>query len=115
MQLDAETGETRLPTIQARLLQCFFLLSRSRIHQCWSIFGTIINLIFATGLHRKNGTPGGAGGQEEDMIILECRKRVFWVAYVMDRYLSAVLGRPMLIQDEDIDQVCPKIQILYWH
>jgi hypothetical protein len=49
------------------------------------------------------------------MIILECRKRVFWVAYVMDRYLSAVLGRPMLIQDEDIDQVCPKIQILYWH
>jgi len=110
-ELEAETEEIRLPALQARLLQCFYLLSRSRIHQCWSIFGSIINLIFATGLHRKNGTPGNGGVQAEDMILHECQKRVFWVAYVLDRYLSTVLGRPLLIQDEDIDQVRPSSRI----
>jgi hypothetical protein len=104
-QLEAETGEIQLPTIQARLLQCFYLLSRSRKHQCWSIFGTVINLIFATSLHRKFGSPD-SGGRQQDLILSECQKRVFWVAYVLDRYLSVALGNPQMIHDEDIDQVC---------
>ncbi len=110
-QLDIETGEIRLPTIQARLLQCFYLLSRSRKHQCWSIFGTVINLIFAISLQRKHGSPDSSG-QPQDLILSECQKRVFWVAYVLDRYLSVVLGNPQLIQDEFIDQVCFVLLIL---
>jgi hypothetical protein len=107
-QLETETGEIQLPTIQARLLQCFYLLSRSRKHQCWSIFGTVINLIFATSLHRKYGSPD-SNGRPQDLILSECQKRVFWVAYVLDRYLSVTLGSPQMIHDEDIDQELPAV------
>lgn len=34
----------------------------------------------------------------------ECEKRVYWSAYVTDTYLSAMLGRPSVFHDEDIDQ-----------
>ncbi|KAE9371616.1 hypothetical protein N431DRAFT_545824 [Stipitochalara longipes BDJ] len=107
-QLDVESGEIRLPTIQARLLQCLYLLSRSRKHQCWFIFGTVVNLIFASGLHRKHGSPDSPG-QPQDLILAECQKRVFWMAYEIDRYLSVVLGNPQLIQDEFIDQELPAV------
>lgn len=37
----------------------------------------------------------------------ECRKRTFWAAYTLDRYLGVLLGRPRIFQDEDIDQEYP--------
>lgn len=40
-------------------------------------------------------------------IVNECRKRTFWSAYTLDRYLSVLLGRPRIFQDEDIDQEYP--------
>ena len=62
-------------------------------HQCWSIFGTVSNLIFAISLQRKHSSPDSLG-QPQDLILSGWQKRVFWVAYVLDRYLSAVLGNP---------------------
>lgn len=34
---------------------------------------------------------------------------MFWVAYNLDKYLAASLGRPMTFKDEDIDQELPTI------
>ncbi|KUJ06828.1 uncharacterized protein LY89DRAFT_678409 [Mollisia scopiformis] len=101
-QLAKETGEIRLATLQARLLQCLYLLSRSRINQCYSIFGTVVNFIYAIGIHRERRP-----SSTSDLLEIEMQKRVFWGAYVMDKYLSSSLGRPQLIQDEDIDQELP--------
>lgn len=39
----------------------------------------------------------------------ECKKRVFWVAYNLDKYLSAIMGRPCVFHDEDIDQEMPSL------
>jgi hypothetical protein len=36
------------------------------------------------------------------------RKRVFWSAYTLDKYLSIILGRPRVFRDEDIDQNYPE-------
>jgi hypothetical protein len=45
---------------------------------------------------------------------LESRRRLFWCAYSLDKYLAAALGRPRTFKDEDIDQVsCLKYQYLY--
>jgi hypothetical protein len=103
-QLSGETGETRLTSVQARLCQCFYLLSRSRINHCWSLFGTTAHLALAIGLHRKRrkDTSGNL-----DAIEAECRKRVFWCAYSLDKYLSVALGRPRSFHDDDIDQELP--------
>lgn len=37
----------------------------------------------------------------------ECRKRVFWSAYTLDKYFRIVLGRPGMFRDEDVDQQLP--------
>ena len=106
--VSSETGEIRLTSVQARLCQCFYLLSRSRVNHCWSLFGTTAHLILAIGMHRKRRVEASSGA---DLVELECRKRVFWCAYGLDNYLSVVLGRPRTFHDEDIDQVNVALRI----
>ncbi|KAN0096685.1 Fungal specific transcription factor domain containing protein [Hyaloscypha variabilis] len=103
-QLSSETGEIRLTSVQARLCQCFYLLARSRVNHCWSLFGTTAHLILAIGIHRKRRVEASNGA---DLVEVECRKRVFWCAYGLDNYLSAALGRPRTFHDDDIDQELP--------
>ncbi len=100
-----ETGAPRLEMIQARLMQCLYLLSSSRANQCWYTFGTTVHLIMALGLHRRKHSR--AADVPGAYIEIECQKRVFWSAYIVDRYLSVILGRPRTLNDEDIDQELP--------
>ncbi|KAI9730861.1 MAG: hypothetical protein M1834_005579 [Cirrosporium novae-zelandiae] len=109
-QLGAEKGRTRLESVQARLCQCFYLLSHSNVNHCWSLFGTTSRLIQALGLHRKRPpvTDQTNAGMAGNFVDQESRKRVFWCAYILDRYLSSILGRPCTFHDEDLDQVLPE-------
>ncbi|UKZ71390.1 uncharacterized protein TrAtP1_012349 [Trichoderma atroviride] len=99
--LSSEKGAIRLESIQARLLQCLWLLSESRINHCWNLFGTAARLAYAIGLHRKRHA------DRIDRIEVECRRRTFWSAYALDNYLSMALGRPRTFHDDDIDQELP--------
>jgi hypothetical protein len=105
-RLARETGTPRLESVQARLAQCLYLLGSSRTNQAWYLFGTTAQLILSIGLHRQrhSRTSQGAPGPTVEM---ECRKRVFWSAYTLDKYFSVVLGRPGIFRDEDIDQDFP--------
>ncbi|KAI5456689.1 finger protein [Mariannaea sp. PMI_226] len=103
-QLAAEKGAIRLTSVQARLAQCFYLLSHSRLNHCWSLFGTTAHLMLALGIHRKSRVDATS---HPDYVDLECRKRTFWCAYNLSTYLSAALGRPRTFHDEDIDQEMP--------
>lgn len=100
-QLSKERGAVRLASVQARLLQCFYLLTQSRINHCWSLFGTLSHLMLAIGLNRGRK----CDPTTSDYVELESRRRVFWCAYSLDKYLAAALGRPRTFKDEDIDQV----------
>ena len=103
-QLAREKGSIRLTSVQARLTQCYYLLTQSRINHCWSLFGTVSHLVLATGLNRNRRSDVTSGlGQIE----AECHRRTFWCAYTLDVYLSVVLGRPRLFHDEDIDTELP--------
>ncbi|KAI9371725.1 hypothetical protein BJX61DRAFT_534573 [Aspergillus egyptiacus] len=102
-QLSSEQGPVRLASVQARLCQCLWLLSQSRINHCWSLFGTVARLAFALGLHRNRHPRSHAMSQVE----IECRRRTFWSAYSLDNYLSSALGRPRTFHDKDIDQELP--------
>lgn len=107
-QLQKEKGQVRLASVQARLAQCFYLLSRSRINHAWSLFGTTAHLALAIGLHRRRrpDAPGTGAGASHG-VEAECRRRVFWCAYTLDKYLAAALGRPRALREEDIDQELP--------
>ncbi|KAF2029904.1 hypothetical protein EK21DRAFT_66742 [Setomelanomma holmii] len=105
-QLAKERGAVRLASVQARLLQCFYLLTQSRINHCWSLFGTLSHLALAIGLHRGRKCESSA---TVDYVEQESRRRTFWCAYSLDKYLAAALGRPRTLKDEDIDQELPTI------
>lgn len=103
-QLARETGAISLTSIQARFLQCMFLLTQSRINHCWSMLSTVIHLSLAAGLHRDKSASTSNG---LSLAEAESRRRTFWCAYTLDVYLSIALGRPRLFHDEDIDIKLP--------
>lgn len=106
--LNRECEPASLTTAQALLNSCFYTLTCSRLNHCWSLFGTTARLILALGLHRRNVGSAAAHRASPNLVELECRKRLFWSAYNLDKYLSAIFGRPAMLHDEDTDQVfCP--------
>ncbi|KAI9046152.1 Zn(II)2Cys6 transcription factor [Aspergillus affinis] len=103
--ISMEFGPPRLETVQARLGQCLFLLASSRANECWYAFGTALQLVTALGLHRK--CPAKLLKNGNNYLERELRKRIFWSAYTLDKYLSVMFGRPRLLHDEDNDQEFP--------
>ncbi|KAK2015994.1 fungal-specific transcription factor domain-containing protein [Colletotrichum eremochloae] len=102
---EMEVGLPKLESAQSRILQGLYLLQTTRMNQAWYVFGSILPIVSALGLHRKSGR--NRGSSDRDYIISQCRKRTFWVAYTIDKYLSVVFGRPRMYHDEDIDQDFP--------
>ncbi|RAH48996.1 uncharacterized protein BO95DRAFT_460442 [Aspergillus brunneoviolaceus CBS 621.78] len=100
-----ESGAPRLESVQARLGQCFYLLSSSRANECWYSFGTALQLVTALGLHRRHR--GKVPRDGNSYLDRELRKRLFWSTYTLDKYLSVMFGRPRLLHDEDIDHELP--------
>lgn len=102
---ETEVGVAHLESAQARMLQAFYLLMTSRTNQAWYVFGSLLQIISALGMHRRDwkrtATP------QPDYIHSQSRKRTFWSAYILDRYLGVVMGRPRHFHDDDIDQELP--------
>ncbi|KAI9726710.1 MAG: hypothetical protein M1834_008645 [Cirrosporium novae-zelandiae] len=87
--LSVESGPPKLESVQARFVQCLFLLASSRANQCWYTFGTTVHLSMALGLHRRRSAVTSKGlRQDGGYIRNECR-------------------RPRHFHDEDIDQDYP--------
>lgn len=102
--LTKETGSVQLTSVQARLTQCYYLLTQSRINHCWNLFGTVSRLALAIGLNRDKPLDSTDGMPRVES---ECRRRTFWCAYTLDTFLSAALGRPRSFHDDDIDTELP--------
>ncbi|CAK7206415.1 Gypsy retrotransposon integrase-like protein 1 [Sporothrix eucalyptigena] len=90
-----------LTSLQALLYMILFLQATSNLSGCYSFVGIALRAALRMGLHRNlphvKLTP----------IELETRRRVFYVIRQMDTYVSALLGFPMSLRDEDIDQPLP--------
>ncbi|KAH9875943.1 hypothetical protein IAQ61_003408 [Plenodomus lingam] len=103
---DSETGLPRLESAQSRLIQVLYLLMSCRFNQAWYTFGHALQIISALGLHRRDDRKK-ATINKRDFVEEQCRKRTFWVAYILDKYLGVIFGRPTHYHDEDIDQDLP--------
>ena len=106
---ETEMGFPRLESVQARLIQVLYLLQTSRMNKAWYTFGNVFHITLSLGMHRRQDYKRDVpfSSRRLDYISLQSCKRTFWVAYIIDRYLSVVFGRPRLYQDEDIDQDFP--------
>jgi hypothetical protein len=89
-----------LETIQGLLLLSTFAINEPQILNAWMVSGLAMRLAIELGLHRNVGS-------EFTLFRSEMRKRVFWAAYVLDRNISITLGRPLSIQDKDINVELP--------
>lgn len=68
----------------------------------YSTFAGVVAQIYSLELHRKDPSERAC---TEDLIQRECRKRTFWAAYTLDKYVSLCMGRPQFFHDDMIDQV----------
>ncbi|PLB47725.1 hypothetical protein P170DRAFT_196095 [Aspergillus steynii IBT 23096] len=107
--VDREMGFPRLESAQARLIQVLYLLQTGRMNKGWYTFGNAFHITLSLGMHRRRDLKRDFPftSRRQNYINSECYKRTFWAAYIIDKYLSVVFGRPRLYQDEDIDQTFP--------
>ncbi|KAI1426072.1 fungal-specific transcription factor domain-containing protein [Xylaria sp. FL1777] len=82
-------------SIQALLLMSLYMLAISKRNASYVCFGMAVRSAFALGLHR-----------EESMVLFQLeeqleRKNLWRTLFILDRFLSACLGRPTAISEED--------------
>ncbi|KAK9479073.1 fungal-specific transcription factor domain-containing protein [Lipomyces japonicus] len=89
-----------IDTIQTIILMILFLQSTARLATCYSYIGVALRAALRLGLHRKVS-------YHFNPIETEVRKRIFWTILKMDVHISAMLGLPRCIDENDIDQDLP--------
>ena len=104
---ETENGLPSLYSAQARIIQTLYLLTTSRMNRAWYTFGNALQLISALGLHRKTTRPRHNGPNQVDYLQTQLQIRTFWTAYILDKYLGVIFGRPRHYHDDDIDQDLP--------
>jgi hypothetical protein len=68
----------------------------------WHLTGLAMKMCVELGMHRRRRMPKGSTPYAE-----EIRKRVWWTVYGLDRWFALTLGRPLGIDDRDVDQALP--------
>ncbi|OMP87014.1 putative transcriptional regulatory protein C3C7.04, partial [Diplodia seriata] len=82
-------------SVQALLLMSYYMLVKSKRNTSFALLGMAVRSAYALGLHR-----------EETMVIFgqdeQAARRNLWRSlFVMDRFLSFSLGRPVAISEDD--------------
>lgn len=90
-----------LPSLQAIIFMIMFLQSSAKLATCYSYIGLALHSAIRMGLHRSFTI-------SFNPIELETRKRIFWQIRKMDFYVAALLGLPMMLSEDDIDQELPQ-------
>ena len=91
-----------LLTIQAVLMAQLRCISTMALRVASSHSGLLSRLLLHAGLHRCPFRY-----EQLDNDLQDLRKRIFWSAYILDRYLSQALGLPPTIADSDVDVCAP--------
>ena len=90
-----------MTSLQALIFMILFLQAASNVSGCYAYLGIALRSAIRMGLHRH------LSHTKINPIEDETRRRVFHVVRQMDTYISATLGFPMMLNDEDIDQPLP--------
>ncbi|KFY76317.1 hypothetical protein V499_03993 [Pseudogymnoascus sp. VKM F-103] len=84
-----------ITSIQALLLITVFMLTIAKRNSAWAYLGMAVRSAYALGLHRKQTAFAFSDAEQR------VRKNVWRSLYVMDCFLSAMLGRPNGINSRD--------------
>ncbi|KKK12259.1 hypothetical protein ARAM_002697 [Aspergillus rambellii] len=98
------TARHNLLTLQALLASQLYLVATMSLRTASTVGGCMLRSMLHAGLHR---CPFRYRELSTSSQHRHLRKRIFWSAYALDRYLSQALGLPLGIQDSDIDVCAP--------
>ncbi|KAG8361930.1 hypothetical protein FVEN_g240 [Fusarium venenatum] len=94
--------EPKIDCVEIMVMLSIYSLAMNRRHSAYCIAGYALRFCIIIGLH-LNVSPQ----QLPDRELREHRTRVWWSAYILDRSWASMLGKPISIQDEDIDVNMP--------
>jgi len=87
--------------ITSLLLLCMYGRTEPQSVNMWHTTGLALRIAIGVDLHRAESI------RHMDLMQAEMSKRLFWSVYAMDRSMSIYLGRPLGIQDADINLPFP--------
>ncbi|OBZ85388.1 hypothetical protein A0J61_06569, partial [Choanephora cucurbitarum] len=98
-----EADRSRMCYVQATLLVALYLDMDGGDRESleWNLVGSAIRMAQDLGLHRSCANWNIPASE------IEVRHRVFYACYVLDRWLSARLGKPLTIMDREFDVDMP--------
>lgn len=68
----------------------------SHFNTAWVSLGTAVRIGQIIGFHRAHPDPGNSDFDETN------RRACFWALFMLDRYLSTALGRPVMLNENDV-------------
>ncbi|KAJ6102072.1 hypothetical protein N7486_004499 [Penicillium sp. IBT 16267x] len=89
-------------SLQALLAIQVYLVATMSLRLASTFGGCVLRSVLHAGLHRCPFRYSQLSSHDRLL-----RKRIFWCAYAIDRYLSQALGLPLGIQDSDVDVCLP--------
>ncbi|KAI8981598.1 fungal-specific transcription factor domain-containing protein [Mycotypha africana] len=95
---DLDFLEPTMEAIQVLLLQAANTDKWGSQSSDWIATSIAVKMAQDLGLHRANTQQSGITIRET-----ESRRRIWWCAYIIDRWVCASLGRPLTISDADCD------------
>ncbi|KAF8979887.1 Transcriptional activator of fatty acid utilization [Entomortierella lignicola] len=96
--VDLEYELPRQSSIQALLLMVAYRFTSAKSGgRVWVMLGMATRMAQDLGMHRNSAR------WHLPPMETEIRKRIWWALYVMDRWVSASMGRPLGIDDNDCD------------
>jgi hypothetical protein len=90
-----------LTSLQTLVFRILFLQSTSSLSTCYTLVGVAVRCALRMGLHRHLKHDGISPIEQE------VRRRVFWSIRQTDIYVSVLLGFPVLLDADEIDQAYP--------
>lgn len=97
-----------IATLQALLAAELYLTTTMSLRAASTISGALTRTMYNSGFHRCPSRYVQLPSDKSDI-----RKRVFWCAYVLDRFLSQALGHPSSIEDAHVDVCIPGMTELH--
>lgn len=99
--IEEDTGPVPIEHIQAWLLITFYEFTRTNFRRGWISAGRAFRLAQLANLHRIDSPDNIL--QVDNTVLIEERRRTFWVAYCLDRFISFKKGHwPLTIREEEV-------------
>lgn len=91
-----------MTSIQACGLQGQFLAPTTAHDAAYNVIGVAVRMCVNMGLHRS------FGGDKLHPHVRELRNRLWWSVYLLDRFFGFWMGRPTMVDDNDINTPFPE-------